>query len=94
MTIEDFQRNTRGVNDGKNFDSGYLERVYNEIRDNEIVMPEEHEGDLGFNYAWRELIKKTDNILPMENITTNGFDSDMFNMVWMPILESISYGIF
>jgi len=36
--------------------------MYEAIKENEIVMPEEHEGDLGFNYQWRELLKRSEEI--------------------------------
>ncbi|KXS16367.1 Sec7-domain-containing protein [Gonapodya prolifera JEL478] len=58
MTFDDFKRNTRGVNDGKDFSPEYLRTIYDDIRAKEIVMPEEHEGDLGFGYAWRKLQKR------------------------------------
>lgn len=58
MTLEDFVRNNRGTNGGKDFALDYLTAIYHAIRGNEIVMPEEHEGELGFNYTWKELLKK------------------------------------
>ncbi|KAJ2890090.1 GDP/GTP exchange factor for ARF, partial [Coemansia aciculifera] len=54
MNIEHFARNLRNVNDGQDFRSGFLADVYNAIRDREIVFPEEHEGEAGFEFAWRE----------------------------------------
>ncbi|KAI8326498.1 hypothetical protein GQ54DRAFT_336661 [Martensiomyces pterosporus] len=55
MKFEDFARNLRGVNDGEDFRQGFLMDIYNAIRDREIVFPEEHEGEAGFDYAWREV---------------------------------------
>lgn len=46
MTINDFLRNQRTLNDGNDFPPEYLERIYNNIRTREIVMPDEHGGDL------------------------------------------------
>ncbi|KAJ3194456.1 GDP/GTP exchange factor for ARF [Irineochytrium annulatum] len=91
MTKDDFKRNTRGCNDGKDFDPEYLGKVYDAIRENEIVMPEEHEGDLGFNYAWRELLKRVDGAGLMVTYGGGDFDKDMFSAVWVPTLASISY---
>ncbi|KAJ2792073.1 GDP/GTP exchange factor for ARF [Coemansia linderi] len=56
MKIEHFARNLRNVNDGQDFRSGFLADVYNAIRDREIVFPEEHEGEAGFEFAWREVL--------------------------------------
>ena len=33
--------------------------IYESIRKCEIVMPEEHTGQLGFEYAWKELVSRT-----------------------------------
>jgi len=75
MTIEDYQRNLRGVNGGANFSPEYLvggypllntcvahsmqQNIYDTIRKREIVMPEEHTGQLGFEYAWKELLARS-----------------------------------
>ena len=32
--------------------------IYESIRKREIVMPEEHSGQLGFEYAWKELLAR------------------------------------
>ncbi|KAJ1900367.1 GDP/GTP exchange factor for ARF, partial [Coemansia sp. IMI 209127] len=55
MAFDDFARNLRGVNDGHDFRHEFLVDVYNGIRSNEIVFPEEHEGEAGFQHAWREI---------------------------------------
>jgi brefeldin A-resistance guanine nucleotide exchange factor 1 len=76
MTIDDYKRNLRGVNDGTDFSSEFLVRtscqccrlfayghlqqnIYDSIRKREIVMPEEHTGQLGFEYAWKELLARS-----------------------------------
>ena len=33
--------------------------LYDSIRKREIVMPEEHVGQLGFEYAWKELLARS-----------------------------------
>ncbi|KAJ2794711.1 GDP/GTP exchange factor for ARF, partial [Coemansia helicoidea] len=55
MGLDDFARNLRGVNDGQNFPPAFVEDIYDAIRTHEIVFPQEHEGDAGFEYAWREI---------------------------------------
>lgn len=95
MTLEDFQRNTRGVNNGKNFSPEYLAQIYDAIRERAIVMPEEHDGELGLNYAWKELLKRaavTGNSMKMPSAATNAYDGDMLAAVWAPTVAAISYG--
>lgn len=74
MTIEDYQKNLRGVNNGSDFTPEFLVRtfdeteprlisckqnIYDSIRKAEIVMPEEHSGQLGFEYAWKALSSRS-----------------------------------
>ncbi|KAI8823734.1 uncharacterized protein EV422DRAFT_618537 [Fimicolochytrium jonesii] len=91
MTLEQFGRNLRGLNGGKDFAPEYLARIYNAIKENEIVFPEEHAGDLGFNYQYRELIKKSAEAGPLISCHTNVYDKDMFLSVWNAFLASLSY---
>jgi golgi-specific brefeldin A-resistance guanine nucleotide exchange factor 1 len=54
MTLNDFVRNQRGLNKDKtDFPRDFLEHIYNSIKTNEIVMPEEQEGDLREDYEWK-----------------------------------------
>ncbi|KAI8908816.1 hypothetical protein DFJ77DRAFT_433654 [Powellomyces hirtus] len=91
MTFEDFKRNLRGVNGDKDFSPEYLKQIYIRIKENEIVLPEEHDGDLGFNYHWKELIKRAENCGPMIPCTKNVYDKDMLLIVWNSVLAAISY---
>ncbi|KAJ3227008.1 GDP/GTP exchange factor for ARF [Clydaea vesicula] len=91
MTLEEFRKNNGGVNDGENFDPEYMKTIYQEIKENEIIMPEEHEGDLGFNYAWRELLKKSSTVGRMIETKSNILSKDIFMTVWWPVLAAISY---
>jgi len=59
MTFNDFKRNVSGINDNKDLSVEYLSKIFNAIRESEIIMPEEHDGELGFNYQWRELIQRS-----------------------------------
>ncbi|KAJ8519864.1 hypothetical protein ONZ45_g3215 [Pleurotus djamor] len=91
MTIEDYRRNLRGVNGGSDFSEEYLQNIYDSIRKREIIMPEEHSGQLGFEYAWKELLarsRKTGNFI-MSNAAY--FDISMFKAVWKPVISAIAY---
>ncbi|KAJ3113573.1 GDP/GTP exchange factor for ARF [Phlyctochytrium bullatum] len=91
MTKEDFKRNTRGCNNKEDFDPEYLGKIYDAIKENEIVMPEEQEGELGFNYTWRELLKRSEQTGLLKIYNGRAFDKDMFLALWNPTLAAISY---
>ncbi|KAG1879363.1 hypothetical protein C8R48DRAFT_588959 [Suillus tomentosus] len=91
MSIEDYQRNLRGVNDGTNFSPEFLQSVYDSIRKREIVMPEEHTGQLGFEYAWKELLTRSRQSGPFLMCNSALFDLDMFKTIWKPLISAIAY---
>ncbi|KNC98965.1 uncharacterized protein SPPG_05921 [Spizellomyces punctatus DAOM BR117] len=91
MTLDDFMRNLRGLNGNKDFSPEFLKQMYTAIRENEIVMPEEHEGDLGFNYQWKELMKKAEHAGDVLTCRTNCYDKDMLRTVSDSILSALSY---
>lgn len=53
MTVNEFCRNTSGVNGGGDFDREMLEDIYHSIRSEEIVMPAEQTGLVRDNYEWK-----------------------------------------
>ncbi|TFK25038.1 Sec7 domain-containing protein [Coprinopsis marcescibilis] len=91
MSIEEYQRNLRGVNDGSDFSSGYLHGIYNSIKKREIVLPEEHIGQLGFEYAWKELCTRSKHAGDFLECNTPAFDVEMFKAVWKPVISAIAY---
>ncbi|KAF9869222.1 Sec7 domain-containing protein [Colletotrichum karsti] len=91
MTVEDFARNLRGVNDGKDFAPEYLQEIFDEIRTNEIILPDEHDNKHAFDYAWRELIIKSESVQPLVLCDTNIYDADMFAATWRPIVSTLAY---
>ncbi|KAI0080604.1 Sec7-domain-containing protein [Panus rudis PR-1116 ss-1] len=91
MTIEDYKRNLRGQNDGEDFPAEYLQNIFDSIRKQEIVMPEEHTGQLGFEYAWKELLQRTKQAGDFVMCNTDLFDADMFKAVWKPVISAIAY---
>lgn len=91
MQVEDFAKNLRGVNGGKNFEIEYLQAVYDAIRTNEIILPEEHDNKHAMDHAWKELLTKTDAAGPLIVCDTNIFDADMFAATWRPIVSTLSY---
>jgi brefeldin A-resistance guanine nucleotide exchange factor 1 len=91
MTLEDFARNLRGTNNGQNFAPEYLETIYKSIKSNEIILPDEHDNKHAFDYAWRELLLKTESAGPLVISNTNIYDADMFATTWKPIVSTLSY---
>ncbi|KAF7725729.1 GDP/GTP exchange factor for ARF [Apophysomyces ossiformis] len=91
MSLEDYMRNLRGVNDNKDFSEGYLKDIYEAIRHDEIVMPEEHEGRLGFNYAWKQLLYRSNASGHFVVCDTASYNKDIFELTWKSIVAAISY---
>ncbi|KAJ1032666.1 hypothetical protein NDA16_000689 [Ustilago loliicola] len=91
MTVDDYRKNLRGVNGGENFDLELTGAIYENIRKREIVMPEEHAGQLGFEYAWKELLRRSRTAGTLVACNTTAFDRNMFEASWKPILSSIAF---
>lgn len=91
MDFTAFARNLRGSNGGKDFPPEYLQAIYDEIKTNEIILPDEHDNQHAFDYAWRELLAKTDFAGPLVFCDTNIYDADMFATTWRPIVSTLSY---
>ena len=43
MTLEEFAKNNRGIDDGKDLDSKFIESVYSDIQNNEIILNSEQQ---------------------------------------------------
>ncbi|KAG8863760.1 GDP/GTP exchange factor for ARF [Tulasnella sp. 330] len=91
MTFEDYQKNLRGVNDGTNFEPAYLQSIYESIKKREIVLPEEHSGSLGFDYAWTALLSRSKAAGPLITCQTSHFDRAMFQQTWRSVISAIAY---
>ncbi len=91
MTYNDFARNLRGVNGDKDFAPGYLQEIYDSIKGNEIILPDEHNNRQAFDYAWEELLVKARTSGPLTMCNTNIYDADMFSATWKPIVATLSY---
>lgn len=91
MTYDEFARNLRGVNGNKDFAPEYLQEIYNSIKTNEIILPDEHNNRQSFDYAWEELLLKTRGAGDLILCNTNIYDADMFGATWKPIIATLSY---
>jgi brefeldin A-resistance guanine nucleotide exchange factor 1 len=93
MTIEEFRRNLRAVNNGEDFDQKYLNKIYSSIKKREIIMPEEHNNEESFEHIWKVMITKsqkklTQNFMKCES---NAYDKDMFELTWKPVVTMLAY---
>ena len=91
MTFEAFAKNLRGVNGGRDFEQTYLEEIFNSIRTNEIILPDEHDNKHAFDYAWQELLAKAESSGDLLLCRSNLFDADMFEATWKPVVATLSY---
>ena len=91
MTYDDFAKNLRGVNGGNDFAPEYLHEIYDSIKTNEIILPDEHNNKQSFDYAWEELLLKARTAGPLVICDTKIFDADMFSATWKPTIATLSY---
>ncbi|KAF2645418.1 Sec7-domain-containing protein [Massarina eburnea CBS 473.64] len=91
MTFDDFAKNLRGVNDGKDFNREFLHAIFESIKTREIILPEEHADKHAFIHAWKEMLIKSQTTPDLVVCDTNIFDADMFSACWKPIVATLSY---
>lgn len=60
MTVEDFIKNNRGIDEGKDIDKAYLEEIFSEISKKEIVLNEEQQARADANAEGTEAKKKNE----------------------------------
>ncbi|KAK9430752.1 hypothetical protein V1505DRAFT_344051 [Lipomyces doorenjongii] len=92
MTLEQYKRNLRKVNNNEDFVPEYLEAIYNAIKNQEIIMPEEHNNQAGFDYAWKELLQKANSsgeLFVCDD--TSIYDAEMFRATWKPVVATLAY---
>jgi golgi-specific brefeldin A-resistance guanine nucleotide exchange factor 1 len=91
LDYESFVKNLRGLNAKENFDPEYLRGIFDAIKDDEIILPDEHDNKHAFEYAWKELLVKTREIRHVDSCDTNVFDAEMFQATWKPIVATLCY---
>ncbi|KAK2500287.1 hypothetical protein MC885_017585 [Smutsia gigantea] len=92
MTLEEFRKNLKGVNGGKDFEQDILEDMYHAIKNEEIVMPEEQTGLVRENYVWNVLLHR--GATPegiFLRVPAGSYDLDLFSMTWGPTIAALSY---
>jgi brefeldin A-resistance guanine nucleotide exchange factor 1 len=91
MSVEQYIRNVRGVNNNGDFPREYLTAIYQAIQQDEILMPEEHEGILGFNYAWKQLQHRSTTCGTFVQCDTAAYDKAIFELSWKSTLAAVVY---
>ncbi|XP_067876505.1 Golgi-specific brefeldin A-resistance guanine nucleotide exchange factor 1 isoform X3 [Heterodontus francisci] len=92
MTSEQFKKNLKGVNGSKDFDQDMLEDIYNAIKNDEIVMPEEQTGFVKENYIWSVLLNRGSSSEGIFlHVPPGSYDHDLFTMTWGPTIAALSY---
>uniref|UniRef100_A0A3Q0RF72 Golgi-specific brefeldin A-resistance guanine nucleotide exchange factor 1 n=1 Tax=Amphilophus citrinellus TaxID=61819 RepID=A0A3Q0RF72_AMPCI len=92
MTVEQFKKNLKGVNGNKDFDQDMLEDIYNAIKNEEIVMPDEQTGIVKENYVWSVLLHRgTSPEGIFLHLPSGSYDHDLFTMTWGPTIAALSY---
>lgn len=90
MTEEDFIKNNRGNNDGRDYDHDFLRAVYQSIKSNEILMPEEHEGDTAFNHRYSEIVSVAKVHYPGERLSVeiSLVAGELLPLVWEHFMQA------
>ncbi|KAJ5782987.1 hypothetical protein N7457_004761 [Penicillium paradoxum] len=91
MTYAGFAKNLRGVNGGGDFTEDFLQDIFNSIKNEEIILPDEHENKHAFDYAWKELLLKSSSDGDIIVGETNVYDAEMFKATWKPVIATLSY---
>lgn len=92
MTLEEFRKNLKGVNGGKDFEQDVLEDMYHAIKNEEIVMPEEQTGLVRENYVWSVLLHRGASPEGVFlRVPPGSYDLDLFTMTWGPTIAALSY---
>jgi brefeldin A-resistance guanine nucleotide exchange factor 1 len=88
MTLDQYIRNVRGQNGGKDFPQELVMNIYNRIKENEIKIPEEHLAEGVLDHAvWSHLVRKystqKDYAEFLETgVTAKCYDGMVYNVVW------------
>lgn len=92
MSAAAFKKNLKGVNGGGDFDENMLDEIYTTIKNDEIVMPAEHDGIVKENYLWKVLLRKgTSKDGVYLHVNGGKFDYELFQLIYAPIVSALSF---
>uniref|UniRef100_A0A7M5X4G9 SEC7 domain-containing protein n=1 Tax=Clytia hemisphaerica TaxID=252671 RepID=A0A7M5X4G9_9CNID len=92
MQPEEFKRNLRKTNGSGDFPAELLQAIYENIKNNEIVMPSERSGKVKEAYEWKLLLRRAEGpdgiYIP---VTSSIYDEELFLVLWGPTVAALSY---
>jgi golgi-specific brefeldin A-resistance guanine nucleotide exchange factor 1 len=88
MSLTDYERNIRGLNDGVDFPAAFVNQVYHAIKENEIVLAEEH-GD-SFMHQFASITKQM-NSLSAKPVVLHHLDRMVIKSEWKQICACLFY---
>lgn len=100
MTCEDFVRNVRGVNGGKDFDLSMLQTIYHTIQKNKIITPAEQQGIIREKYLWKCMLTKSESSYGDYYYAAKSKDdqqqirflnASIFEILWSPSISSLTF---
>jgi len=99
MTLEEFVRINRGMNEGANFPLAYLTSLYNSIQQNEIKMTSDSIKDFGpsnsfSNKKWSMVIGKSKEKGKFETSVPATHGKEMFSLVWESAINVFHFYLF
>ncbi|KAG2462465.1 GBF1 factor, partial [Polypterus senegalus] len=91
MTVEEFKKNLKGLNGSLDFDQNMLEDIYNAIKNNEIVMPDEQSGLAKENYIWHVVLHRgaTEEGIFL-HVPPGCCGLDLFTIMWVPTVAALT----
>ncbi|OAF68311.1 hypothetical protein A3Q56_03957 [Intoshia linei] len=97
MTEKAFIDNLNGVNGTENFDREMLSQIYNDVRNYEIIVPEERDGLVKLNYIWNKKLNcHLSNKVPFYDLVhtqkcqNNMPTGKIFNVLYKSIIDFLT----
>ena len=97
MTVKNFKNNVRGCNgqggNGVDFDQEMLENIFENIRDNEIVLAEEQKGLVRDEWLWATIQQRcsTPEGIFLQVANPQMYDAELFEITWGPTVHALGY---
>eukprot|EP01113_Clastostelium_recurvatum_P025585 TRINITY_DN3078_c0_g1_i3.p1 TRINITY_DN3078_c0_g1~~TRINITY_DN3078_c0_g1_i3.p1 ORF type:complete len:1663 (+),score=447.69 TRINITY_DN3078_c0_g1_i3:135-5123(+) len=90
MTLDQYLSQLRKTNGDKDFPREMLIDIHNNIKHNEIRIPEEFPSGEVSDATWRDLLLRAKRVAPFVCTTSGEYDKDIFGVIWGPIVAAIS----
>lgn len=91
MQFENFQRNLGRSNGDKEFPEEFLQEIFKAIKTREIVLPDEHDNEEGFEFAWRNMQLLLSHTSPVVETNDASVNLHIFKAVWRPVVSTLAF---